>query len=135
MILRSDVSFSPRNRRHGAILLETLIAFALIGAFAIVALQTLSSSATSQTDRAQSYWLAEFARSKAEEFAVTGAQLPASGVANEDWLWSASEKRVWPDGKSRFDADIALYEITIEVASKKRPKATAQFKTVLARAP
>ena len=135
MTLRNNQPLVSRPRQRGAILLETLIAVALIGAFAIVALQSLSSSATRQTDRAQDYWLAEFARSKAEELAMTGEQLPALGIANEDWLWSATERHVWPDGKSRFEADIALYEISIDVAWRKRPEVKALFKTILARAP
>lgn len=124
-----------RNHRHGFTLLETMIAFALLAAFSALVLRTLSSATGTSSGREGDYWLAEFARSKAEEFAVLPYPDPMEGVEDQAWRWRVVAKRVFPDGPSRFDADIALIALSIEVSPLDRPDGSQSFTTIVARRP
>lgn len=125
----------PRDGRRGAILIEALISFAMIAIFAALVLNTLSSDLSSRASREDEYWLAEFARSKAEEFAAR-PYLPAGGTTEDGiWAWSSTQERVWPDGKSTFDNDIALFEVALKVWRSDLPEQTYAVTTIVARRP
>lgn len=127
--------FRARVPSAGSILLEALIAFAALAVFALVAMNAASNSLVSQSGRADRYWQAEFAHSKAEEIAVTGLQDPPEGAEDGGWNWEATERRVWPDGKSRFDEDIALIELSLTVWASDHPDDRYTATTIIGRKP
>lgn len=131
----SQIKWLYKSGSAGFILIETMISFALLAAFAILLITTVSSSLSSQAAREQTYWLAELSRSKAEEIRVTQTRLPADGAVEGGWSWSASEERVWPDGRSRFDNDIALFDLRIRVWQTAHPEEALTTRTIVARRP
>jgi type II secretory pathway pseudopilin PulG len=112
-----------------------LIAFALMAIVAAVTLRVITGGAADEARRLQSVALLEFARSKAEEYATTYPIAAATGVEPGGWAWSVSEERVKPDGPSRFDADIALFALTIAVWREDRSDDREVAHTIVARRP
>lgn len=123
----------PRNR--GVLLIEALIAIALLSSVVVAGLVTLFYAARVDSNRRSLTWLAEFARSKTDEYIVTYPSVPSSGTVDGKWSWKIEESRVWPDGKSRFDRDIALYELAIRVWNEGRPAQIYEDATIMARRP
>lgn len=126
---------SKRARERGSILLEALIAFALIAAFAVTVLTTLMDAAGTTSGRASDFWLAEYARSKAEEFSELPGPLERQGQDPGGWNWKIETERTYPDGRSPFDKELALYRLTLSVWNAGDPSQVVKAETILARRP
>ena len=126
---------SKRAEESGSILLEALIAFALITAFAVTVLTTLMKETGSESGRAGDFWLAEYARSKAEELSELPGPLERQGQDPGGWQWKIGTERTYPDGKSPFDKDLALYRLTLSVWNAGDPSHVVTAGTILTRKP
>lgn len=100
---------------------------------ATVSLSILVRSGQEDARRLHRALLLEFARSKAEEYAVSYPAMPAKGEEPGGWAWSLTETRVHPDGRNRFDADIALLELRLTVWNRARPDYREEVRTIVAR--
>lgn len=127
----------PRKRegRQGVILLEALIAFALAALLIGGGLALVVEASRAQSERHLRAYLAEYAWSKAQEYMVSYPSLPAEGEDDGGWTWIIREERVFPDGPSRFDADIALFRLMIEVRAGSSPGRVHVAQTLMARRP
>lgn len=126
---------SARGRTRGVILLEVLVAFALMTLVAIAGLQVLSQGAVGEARRIDRLRLSEFARSKAEEYVTAYPATPASGEEPGGWVWAIEEAQVRPDGPNRFDADITLYQLSLTVWNSADVETTYEVTTLMARRP
>jgi type II secretory pathway pseudopilin PulG len=136
MILRSDTqSVKALRRRHasGVVLLEVLVAFAIMAIVTAVSLNVTTSTSFEEARRLHRVQLLEFARSKAEEYAVSYPFVAVEGQEPGGWSWSLAETRVHPDGMTRFDNDIALFEVRLIVWHAARPAEREEVRTIVAR--
>lgn len=124
-----------RSAKSGVLLIEALIGVALLASVIVAGLATLSYATRTEAERRGRIWLAEFARSKAEEYTTTYPLVPSAGTEAGGWSWRIAEARVRPDGESPFERDIALFEIQIDVWNDAAPTTVYSGTTLMARRP
>ena len=135
MRLHSEIPRPSRARTRGGFLVEALIGMSLLSALVVAGIVGLVHSAKTESERRERAWLAEFARSKAEEYVTTYPLVKGEGDEPGRWNWRIEEKRVLPDGESPFDKDITLYELSVNVWNGNSPDRVYSVRTIMARRP
>lgn len=132
MIWHSDPD-PLRNPQRGAIMIEALIAFALVTMVVGTVMVTLSSVTRQQADRIDRLMLTEFARSTLEEYALTYPVMQPNGEAVGGWSWRISEKPAKPNPPGVLDADVEYVSVTAHVWNASKPEISIETDTLVAR--
>ncbi|MBP1806168.1 type II secretion system protein [Rubellimicrobium aerolatum] len=96
-----------RPARRGFTLIEALVAMAILALLVGTALSGVSWTLGQSADRADRAWLAELARSVADEYLVTRDPALAQGSAAPDLLWRLTE------AEPSADLGAGLVEVTV----------------------
>ncbi|MEX0301155.1 MAG: prepilin-type N-terminal cleavage/methylation domain-containing protein [Leisingera sp.] len=104
-----------RHRERGFTLLETVLAFAVLG-MVLSGLYTVSARSTRQLADARNTFLAgEFAQSMLEQYILTTPPPPSSGTYKRTWDWQISEQQVSGLQPTSLDKHFAFYEVSVVV--------------------
>ena len=113
---------SPRrHQQRGFTLLETLLAFAIVGLVLGGSYSLSIRSATKLNTTKERYLATEFARSLLDEFIYTTAPPAGTGRYKNVWDWEISSAQVPGLRTTALDPHFAFYEVTAKITRTNSP--------------
>lgn len=122
-----------RNPDSGFVLLDALIAFALVAIVLSAIYLALPATATRQTERLHRFYATEFALSVLEDHRATFPAMASEGRDQTGWIWALTERVVEPDPPGSLAAQISYHEVTVTVWHEDRPDTRQTLTTLVAR--
>lgn len=122
-----------RNPTSGFVLLDALMAFALVALVLSAIYLALPANTIRQTERLSRLYATEFAVSVLEEYRATFPVMASEGLDPTGWAWAIAEREVEPDPPGSLSAQIKYYEVTVTVWQEDRPDARQSLTTIVAR--
>jgi hypothetical protein len=122
-----------RNPTSGFVLLDALIAFALVALVLTAIYLALPTTSIRQADRLHRLHGTEFAVSLLEEYRVTFPLMPTEGRDPSGWSWAVTEREVSPDPPGSMDALLSYHEVTVTVWHETWPERRQTMTTLVAR--
>jgi hypothetical protein len=124
---------AKRNPSGGFVLLDALVAFALVALVLTAVYLVLPATASRQIERLNRLHRTEFAVSILEEHRVTFPVMASQGRDPSGWTWSIVEREVEPDPLGAMAPLISYHEVTVTVWHEGRPDDRQSHTTVVAR--
>jgi type II secretory pathway pseudopilin PulG len=122
-----------RNPTRGFVLLDALVAFALVALVLTAVYLALPTTATRGAERLNRLQATEFAVSILEEYRMTFPLMPAEGEDRSGWSWTLTEREVSPEPPGSMDALLSYHEVTATVWHVTRPTNRQTLTTLIAR--
>lgn len=123
-----------RNRLLGFSLLETILAFSILGVVLVSVYSVIFGGFKRQALAETQYELTMMARARLDEYVATFPEMPQQGVYKDTWVWTITEERIEGLKPTSMDAYFEFFEIKAEVRLVASDQGTSQtLSTVVAR--
>lgn len=124
---------TKRNPISGFVLIDAMIAFALVAVVLSAVYLVLPATASRQIERLNRLYATEFAVSVLEEYRMTFPGMSTEGQEPSGWTWAITEQKVDPDPPGSMTALISYHEVTVTVWHEDRPDSRHLITTIVAR--